>query len=77
MGIDPILVATDMIDAAHDQEFFAQRLQWFEYTVVSFGLQRGRNAKAKEDVEGANGGGRSGGLYLHFLKKRQADGDRA
>jgi hypothetical protein len=55
VGIDPRLVAADLIDLPHDQQLLAQRLQGFQHPLKTLGLQRSGNAQPEEHVERPHG----------------------
>ena len=77
MGVDPADVAAHLVDLAHDKQLVAEWLERLEHAAEPLGLQRGRDAQAKEDVECPHRHGLGLGRDRHFLQQRQADRDTA
>ena len=76
MGVNARFVGPYLVDAPHNQQFVAQRLERFEDSVETFLLQWGRNAQPEKYVECSHGNiSRRNSGRRHFFQQRQPDRD--
>ena len=75
VGVDAADVAAHLVDLAHDEQLFAERLERLEHAAEPLGLQRSRDAQPEEHVERPHRHGLGLRGQCHFLQQRQADRD--
>jgi hypothetical protein len=78
MSVDASLVTPHLVDVAHDQQFVAERFEWFEDSGESLGLQWRRDTESEKEIEGSDRslGCRStlGRCLDHLFEQREGHG---